>query len=195
SGQRTDRSMQMQIVETYVEKKSDALPNLFQDFSRNDTLSFVKSIFETDEPSTQFIDSHHRKLGDILSVEFEVQGFLLQAHAIAFRTGPDNRKVFHPLSHRFGSFVALLFEEIDDPLELRVPIGTGILDGRDFHWLFVAIHKDVQNVLGNILQRCTQREFMTLQDCFDLLEYPNVTVLPERKYPTAANAEGFVRHD
>src|SRR5687768_10763058 len=100
--------MKVQVVEPYIEEKTNSFTYLFQNFCSDDTLFWIESVFEADKPPAEFINPQQRQLGNVLPIQPEMQRLFFQSRSFTLRTSFDNGKILRPLFHRLGTFVTLL---------------------------------------------------------------------------------------
>src|SRR5690606_36506037 len=136
----------------------------------------------------------HGQFGDVLSVDSEVQRFLFQARSSAFRACLYDHEIFEPAAGGLGSIFPLLFKEVDDAFEFRIPVRSRILHRCDRYRHVIAVEQYMQNFFRYIADWGTQRALVSLEDGLNLLEDPDITVFPERQNASATNAQLFVRN-
>ena len=91
------RAVKRQVIQAYIEQEAETALDFLQDFAGDEALFLFKIRFYIFQPVVQFVDIHRSQLVDVLVVDAEMKGFLVQAGPLAIGTSGGLGKLVGPL--------------------------------------------------------------------------------------------------
>ena len=100
-------TVQWQIVQSHIQQEFQSGTYFFQDFRRYQALLVFQKVFHMAHPVIQLTDVHRGQFIDILIVNAEMQGFLIQTCPFTIGTHIRLGKLFCPFLRSSRSFLFL----------------------------------------------------------------------------------------
>ncbi len=167
--QRSRSTVERQVAQPHIEQKLQARVYLFQNFGGDGQLFFRHRFGSIAQPSVQVAQFHSRQFGDIFARYAVVQGFAIEACAVAFGTLHRCKKLVCPLllRRRYFGHLLLHFDVMHNAFVGGEVVGV-VAERRIFHLyaLFAAVQNLVQRLVGNVGNRRFQRKAISFGNRF-----------------------------
>ena len=180
SRQADRRTVEGQIIQSYIEQELQTRTDFLQDFSCNNLLLTLQMSIYLHQPFVQFADVHRCKLINVFIVNTEIERFLVQACTLTFRTNVCLCKLVGPLL--CGSRCIFVLHQLNvfhNSIVCHKIIGR-CMDETAFYFqtLIGAVQDIIDGIFGQFGYRSFQGCIVLLQQSLQLPEYHGILIFP-----------------